>query len=103
MKLGGIVTATILVILSQGCVSTKAPVEEFNLAVVALDAAKEVQAAKYAGGYYHKAEESLRRGQILFQNREYDKAREEFDIARKEAEKAENAARVIRWKNGEVL
>lgn len=84
-----------------GCVTTQAPVEEFNLAVAALDAARQAESAKYASGFFHRANESFRRGQILYQNKEYNKARIEFEQTRVNAEKAENAARLLKWKNGE--
>jgi hypothetical protein len=84
-------------------VTTKAPVEQYNLAALALESAKAVEAGKHASGHYHKAQESYRKAQILFKAREYEKAREEFDMAREEAEKAENISRLIRWKNGEIF
>ena len=83
--------------------TTQAPIEEYNLAAVAISAAKEVDAAKHASGYFHKAQEFYRKGQILFKAREYERARQEFIQARQEAEKAENISRLIRWKNGEVF
>lgn len=87
----------------SACITTRAPVEEFNLAVAAIESAKQVEAAKHASGLYHRAQESLRRGQILYKNREYEKARIEFEAARSDAERSENAARLIRWKTGEVF
>lgn len=85
------------------CATTQAPIEEYNLAAVAIEAAKQVEAAKYASGYFHKAQESYRKGQILFKAREYDKARIEFFNAKSDAERAENISRIVRWKNGEVF
>lgn len=94
----------LVVVLANGaCVTTRAPIEEYNLAAVAIEAAKQAQAAKYASGYFHKAQESFRRGQILFKAREYDKAKLEFINSRSDAEKAENVSRLIQWKNGEVF
>jgi len=90
-------------LFAGACVTTQAPIEEYNLAASAIASAKEVEAGKHASGLFHKAQESYRRGQILFKAREYEKAKLEFGNARVEAEKAENAARLIRWKNGEVF
>jgi len=85
------------------CVTTQAPIEEYNLAAAAIEAAKQVDAAKYASGYFHKSQESYRKGQILFKTREYDKARAQFLNAKSEAERAENISRIVRWRNGEVF
>ncbi len=86
-----------------GCVSAPPPIEEWTLARTALDAARAVESAKHSPGNWHQAEESFRRAQILFQDREYADARELFIKARLAAERAENAARLIRHKSGEVL
>lgn len=92
-----------MIAILGACVTTQAPVEEYNLAAGAIEAAKQVEAPKHASGFFHRAQESYRKGQILFKAREYDKARDEFVRARLEAEKSENIARLIRWKNGEVF
>lgn len=90
-------------VLLGACVTTQAPVEDYNLAFVAIEAAQKVEAARLANGPFHKAQESYRQAQILYQNQEYDAARELFRTAIQEAEKAENAARINKWRNGEVL
>lgn len=68
-----------------------------------MDAARAVESARYSPGHWHQAEEAYRRAQILVKERDYEKARLEFLKARSSAEKAENSARVIRQRNGEVL
>jgi hypothetical protein len=94
----------LVVVLATGaCVTTQAPIEEYNISAIALEAAKEAEAGKYGSGYFHKAQEAYRRGQILFKAREYDKAKTEFLNSRSDAEKAENMSRLIQWKNGEVF
>ena len=85
------------------CVTTPPPVEEYTLARAAIDAAKAVESARYSPGFWHSAEESYRRAQTLFEDQDYVEARKEFVRARLAAEKAENSARLIRQKNGEVL
>lgn len=91
------------VLFLSGCVTTPPPIEDFTLARTAIEAAKGVEAARYSPGYWHQAEESYRRAQLLFNDREYKEAQREFVKARIAAEKAENSARLIRQKNGEVL
>lgn len=68
-----------------------------------MDAAKAVESARYSPGHWHQAEEAYRRAEISLKERDYDIARSEFIKARISAEKAENSARLIRQKNGEVL
>lgn len=92
-----------LPILLCACVTIPAPVEEYTLARAALEAARTVESARHSPGNYHQAEEAFRRGKTLYEEREYEDARNYFIKARTAAEKAENSARLIRFKNGEVL
>lgn len=85
------------------CVTTPPPIEEWTLARSALDAARSVESARHSPGFWHQAEESYRRARILFEEREFEKAKIEFERARLAAERAENSARLIRLRNGEVL
>lgn len=87
----------------SGCVTQQAPNEEYTLAKAAIDAAKLVQAVRYSSGYWHQAEESYRQAKILYSNRDYEEAKNLFVKARLAAEKAENSARLIRQKNGDIL
>lgn len=87
----------------SGCVTAPAPIEDYALARAALEAAKAVESARHAPGYWSQAEEAYRQAKILFDDRDYEEARLQFVRARISAEKAENSARWIRQKNGEVL
>lgn len=89
--------------LLGGCVTIPPPKIEYTLAKTAIDAARSVQAVRYSPGYWHQAEEFYRQGKILYNEREYEKALDLFDKARIAAEKAENSARLIRQKNGDIL
>ncbi len=86
-----------------GCLTTPAPNDEYTFAKTAIDAAKAVQAVRYSPGYWHQAEEAYRQAKILYNNRDYEEARNLFVKARVAAEKAENSARLIRQKNGDIL
>lgn len=79
------------------------PLLEFTLADTAIKAAQSVQAVRYSPGHWHEAEENFRQAKILYSEREYEQAQELFNKARVAAEKAENSARLIRFRNGEVL
>jgi len=79
------------------------PIEDYAIARTAIDAAKSVDAARYSPGFFHKAEIAYRTAQLAYQDRDYQTAIEEFQLAREFAEKAENSARLIRFKNGDVL
>lgn len=89
--------------LTVGCVTAPAPSLEYTLADVALKAAKNVQAVRYAPQLWYEAEEAYRQGRILYNEREYEQARELFIKARQAAERSEVSARLIRFRNGEVL
>ncbi len=90
-------------LLGVGCVTTPAPMEDYTLARAAIDAAKAVEASRYSPGFWHQADESFRRAEVLFEEREFEEAKAEFIRSRIAAEKAENSARLLRQKNGEVL
>ena len=94
---------SILVLCTFGCVHIPPPILEYTLADTALKAAKTVQAVRYSPGHWHEAEELYRQARILYNEREYEQAIELFNRARIAAEKAENSARLIRLRNGEVL
>lgn len=89
--------------LMVSCQTTPAPIEEWTLARAALEAAKSVHAAKYSPGFWHQAEDAYRKARILMKDEKYSEAKEEFNTARRAAEKAENSARIKRQQSGEVL
>ena len=95
--------ATLCFFFVVGCVTVPPPNEEYTLAKAALDAAKAVQAARYSPGFWHQAEEFFRQGKILYNEREYSEAKYLFLSAKSSAEKAENSARLLRQKSGDVL
>lgn len=86
-----------------GCQTVPAPIEDYSLARAALDAARTVQASRHSPGYWHQAEEAYRKGRIYFEDRDFGKAKEQFVRARMAAERAENSARLIRQRTGDVL
>jgi hypothetical protein len=86
-----------------GCQTVPAPIEDYSLARAALDAARSVQASRHSPGYWHQAEEAYRKGRIYFDDRDFGKAKEQFIRARAAAERAENSARLIRQRTGDVL
>lgn len=90
-------------ILLSGCITFPPPIDDFALARAALEAARAVESSRYSPGYWSQAEESFRRARVFYNEREYELAQKEFIRARAAAEKAENSARLIRTKNGEVL
>ncbi len=86
----------------SSCVTTPAPILEFTLADTAIKAAKSVSAVRHSPGFWHEAEESYRQAKILYNEREYEQAKELFIKARIAAEKSENSTRLIQQRNGEI-
>lgn len=82
------------------CSSTP-PIEEYTLARSAIQAAKIHEAQRFAPAFWHEAEEFYRHGEEAFKSESYKVARDDFDNARKAAERAENVARLQRFKNGD--
>ncbi len=87
----------------SACITSPRPIEDYALARAAIDAAKSVDSARHSPGFWSQAEEAFRRGRALYKEREFAAAKEEFVKARVAAERAENSARLIRQRNGEVL
>lgn len=98
-----ILVIVLFFILAGGCVTVPPPQEEYTLAKAAIEAAKAVQAARYSPGFWNQAEEYYRQAKILYNEREYADAKYLFLSAKSSAEKAENSARLLRQKNGDVL
>lgn len=96
--IGGVLLTTIL-----GCQTVPAPIEDYSLARAAIEAARLVQAPRHSPGYWHQADEAYRKGRVYFEDRDYIKAKQQFVRAKMAAEKAENSARVIRQKSGDIL
>lgn len=89
--------------LAIACTTAPAPVDEYALARAAIEAARSVESARYSPGFWHQADEAYRQALSRFKDRDYSEAKDLFNKARVAAEKAENSARLIRQKNGEVL
>ncbi len=93
----------LVVLFAVGCQTGPIPQEEYVLARVALEAAREVQAPRHSPGYWHQAEEAYRKARLFYRDQRWDEARKEFIRARNAAEKAENAARLTRQRTGDFL
>jgi hypothetical protein len=50
---------------------------------------------------FHKAEKAYKKGEILYKERDFEGAREQFDICIRLSERAENMARLKQFKEGE--
>lgn len=100
-KLSRMALALAVVGAISACVSP--PVEEYNFARSAMDAAKESDAARYATSLYHQASEAYREGESCYQSREYDCARKRFLQAKTLAERAEDAARLATFQSGNPM
>ncbi len=93
----------VLLISLSSCQTVSLPLEEYTLARAALEAARNVQASRHSSGFWSQADQAYRRGQEYYRDHNWSQAKEEFLKARFAAEKAENSARLIRQKTGEVL
>lgn len=96
-------TSVAVVVLITACATGEPPVEDYVLARSALDSARAIDSARYSPGNFHKAEVSYRKAKGMYEDREYGKARDEFRSAREFAEKAENTARLMQFKTGEIV
>lgn len=93
----------VLFLTLVSCQTVSPPIEEYSLARAAMEAARVVQAPRHSPGHWHNAEEAYRNARLKYRQREHAEARDLFNQARTSAEKAENAARLIRQKTGDIL
>jgi hypothetical protein len=98
-----IVSLVVVISALGGCQSVPPPIDDYNLARTAIDAARMAQAPRLSSGYWHQADEAYKQAKISFENRDFAKAKQLFLRARTAAEKAENSARLIRQRTGDVL
>jgi hypothetical protein len=84
-----------------GACATAKPHLPLVLAREALTSAKEVDSARYAPGFFFKAEEAYRSAMTLYNEKSYGAAVDKFNAAKDFAEKAENSARLQRQKSGD--
>lgn len=94
---------SLLLCFLVGCATVPPPIDEYTIARAALDAARAVDAAKYAPAFWSQAESLYIKAQSLYRENEFKQAKELFVSAKNAAEKAENTARLQRVKNGEVF
>lgn len=84
-----------LVVMTSGCVTAgDVPVEQYIYAKTAYEAAVAAESSKHAARLLYLAEKHYKRGEVLFKERYYDDADEEFAVAQKYAEKAETISRL---------
>ena len=69
----------------------------------AIQAAQNAEAGRFDPGHMHEAEEAFRKAKALLDDRENELAKSLFVKSRIAAEKAENAARAMKRKSGEVF
>ncbi len=100
MKLLNFIIFSPLLFCGWGCAS-QPPISEYTIARAAIEAARDKEAARYAPGFWHKAEEFYRKGEKSFQESDFVDAKENFERARIFAEKAENATRLRLFQSGD--
>ena len=78
------------------------PLKEYSLARVALENAKKNNASRYASTFFTKAQESYGAAEMNFKKENYGAAKDLFEVSRTYSEKAENQARLQKYKLGET-
>ncbi len=101
MKLGLLIC--LLPIILASCTTITLPIQEYALARSALVAAESAEAERLAPLLFQQAQQSFKRAEYLYQEREFEDAKLLFNKAKKLAERAETISRVKKSKSGEVL
>ena len=85
------------------CISAPPPYEDYTLARTAVTAAKDVDSARFARGLWQRAQNHYRQGKQAYQQRDFDMARNQFRLAIKYAERAENVTRLKKFETGDTF
>ncbi len=92
----------VVFLVAVGCATPqRPPIESYNLAYMAVESARQLQAVKYAPALWAKAEQHYREGQDYFKRENFQAADGAFLKARNFAERAENVTRLKRFELGE--
>lgn len=91
----------IAVLFLVSCQTITPPVQEYTIARTAMDAAKGHKAPTLSAGNWQQALDAYRKAQVFYKDQNYEEARAQFIRARFFAERAENAARLLKMRNGE--
>ena len=78
------------------------PTRDYVLARSALQAAKSHEAQRFAPSQLTQAEQAYKAGEKAYLDESYTTAKEQFNMSRKLAEKAEVVSRVQKYKSGEA-
>lgn len=89
-------------LLMSSCVSVERPIKEYTLARAAQQAATSADASKFAPKLFHRSQKLYKKGERLFKERYYDKAKKSFLLSKRYAEKAEAKARVKQFQSGDL-
>lgn len=103
IKIRLLLVVILVPLLFVACQTQPPPDTDFVLAKTALDAARSAEAAKHSPQFWFQAEDAFRKARLHYRRQEWVEAQQEFRRSRAAAEKAENAARLIRQKSGEFL
>jgi hypothetical protein len=79
------------------------PIEEYTIARSAMTAAKAAESSRYASGFWYKAEDLYAKARKSYDERDFKKAKSQFELTIQYAERAENASRLLRLQSGEVF
>lgn len=81
-----------------GCAG-QPPIDEYTIARTAIEAARFVDAPRFAPGLFGAAEDNYRTAQKAYNDRYHEQARSGFLKAQDLAEKSENATRIKRFQS----
>jgi hypothetical protein len=82
-------------------VAAPPPYEDYTLARAAIQAARDVDSARFSTGLWNRADESYRRGQKAYRDNDFAQAKIDFEKATRYAERAENATRLKKFQTGD--
>ncbi len=94
---------TILLLLNLSCINKRLVHEEYNLAQIALKAADESEAKRYAPRFLSSSKKYMKWGEKAYKTKNYVKSTEYFQKCRHYSEKAENISRLKLFQQGDSL
>jgi hypothetical protein len=86
--------------LITGCVVGPPPYEDYSLARVARQAARDAESAQYSMNNWSRADDTYQKGQKAWNDGDFDVARKYFKQSIEYSERAENISRLKKFKTG---
>ena len=83
------------------CITPPPPYEDYTIARTALHSAQEVDSARFAAGWWDKAEDNYRKDEQAYKDNEFEQAQKYLRRTIRYSERAEDVTRKKKFESGD--